>query len=113
VLIIIPRKVPSQNNTQYRHWRAYTKERDIWFTLLRAQLPPRNPPTVRMKLTIRSYRAKHLDYGNLVGGAKPIPDGLVRLGYIKDDSPTWLDSAYHQEIVPKSEERTEIEWWPA
>jgi hypothetical protein len=113
MLISILRAVPSQNATTYAHWSKYARERDTWMALLRAQLTPRNPPTVKMRMRIHTYRKRKLDYGNLVGGAKPIPDCLVRLGYLKDDSPDWMECAYAQTVVPKGEERTDIEIWPA
>jgi hypothetical protein len=114
-LVTLRRRVPSQNQTQYGHWRAYAKERDLWYLLLRAVLPPRLPPEVPVRLALRSYRTRLVDFANLVGGAKPIPDGLVRLGYLKDDSPRWFHCDYCQLQVPKSEERTELEFlsWSA
>ena len=53
-----------------------------------------------------------VDYANLVGGAKPIPDNLIRLGYLKDDSPRWFRCEYLQTQVPKKDERTELEFVP-
>jgi hypothetical protein len=109
-LIVIKRRVPSQNASQYAHWSTYTRERDAWFILLRAQLPPRAAPEYPVRLMLRSFRTRLVDYANLVGGAKPIPDALKRLGYIKDDSPRWFFCEYFQAVVPKTEERTEIEF---
>lgn len=106
--IVIRRRVPSQNVNQYKHWSAYTKERDLWFILLRAQLPPRDPVQEPVRLVLHSYRTRLVDYANLVGGAKPIPDSLIRLGYLKDDSPRWFSCEYFQSQVPKGEERTEL-----
>ena len=110
--IIIRRRLPSQNRSQYGHWSRYVKERDAWFILLRAELPPRPPIDHPVQLIIRSYRVRLCDYANLVGGAKPIPDALMRLGYLKDDSPRWFFCEYFQSIVPKDQERTEIEFIP-
>lgn len=111
-LVVVRRRVPSQNASQYAHWSAYTKERDAWFVLLRAQLPPRVPPDQPVRLVLRSYRTRLVDYANLVGGAKPIPDSLIRLGYLKDDSPRWFFCEYQQFQVAKAEERTELEFIP-
>ncbi len=111
-LIIIKRRVPSQNASMYRHWSAYTAERDAWFILLRAQLPPRKPPTEPVRMVLRSLRTRLVDYANFVGGAKPIPDCLIRLGYLKDDSPRWFHCEYYQSKVPKDQERTEIQFLP-
>ena len=109
-LIVIRRKVPSQNDSMYRHWRAYTAERDAWFVLLRAHLPPRQPVETPVRLAIRAYRTRLMDYANLVGGAKPIPDCLIRLGYLKDDSPKWFNCTYEQIQVKQPDVRTEIEF---
>lgn len=109
-LIVVRRRVPSQNASQYGHWRTYTKERDMWFVLLRAQLPPRRAPEHAIRMQLRSYRTRLVDYANLVGGAKPIPDCLVKLGYLKDDSPRWFHCDYFQIQVPKADERTELEF---
>ncbi|TVR43524.1 MAG: hypothetical protein EA402_09485 [Planctomycetota bacterium] len=88
----------------------------MWFILLRAQLPPVEPLHIPVKLLIRSYRNRLVDYANLVGGAKPIPDCLQRLGYLEDDSPRWFECSYEQLRCPRSEERTELQFpifpWP-
>lgn len=106
--VVIRRRIPSQNAHHYGHWRRYRQERDTWFVLLRSELPPRAPVEGRVRLLIQSFRSRLIDYANLVGGAKPIPDCLKRLGYIKDDSPDWFECAYEQHRVPRAEERTEI-----
>lgn len=111
-LIVIKRRVPSQNASMYRHWSAYTTERDAWFILLRAQLPPKQPPSEPVRLILRSLRTRLVDYANFVGGAKPIPDCLIRLGYLKDDSPRWFHCDYYQSVVPKDQERTELQFVP-
>lgn len=112
-VIVIRRRIPSQNASLYRHWRAYTRERDAWFVLLRAALPPRRaPPAHPVRLLIRSLRARLVDYANLVGGAKPIPDCLIRLGYLRDDGPRWFHAEYAQAQVPRADERTELTFLP-
>jgi hypothetical protein len=112
-IIIIPRRIPSQNASQYAHWSTYTRERDAWFLLLRVHLPPRRPVQAPVSMAIRSYRVRLLDYANLVGGAKPIPDCLKRLGYLHDDGPTWFQCRYEQFQVPRALERTEIAFLPS
>ena len=111
-LIVIRRRVPSQNESQYRHWTLYCKEKELWYVLLRAQLTPRRPVDEPVRIILRSLRIRLVDYANLVGGAKPIPDALKRLGWIKDDSPRWFLCDYYQAVVPKGQERTEIEFVP-
>jgi hypothetical protein len=102
-------KVESQNKSTFGHWRTYRRYRDKWLVALRNRLVPRHArPDCPMELRITSVRQRLLDDGNLVGGAKPIPDCLVRLGYIHDDSPKWLKVAYEQLTGPKHERRTII-----
>lgn len=110
--LVIHRRIPSQNKSQYAHWSSYCTERDTWFVLIRAQLPPRQPVDQPIRIALRSYRTRLVDYANLVGGAKPIPDILTRLGYIYDDSPRWFYCEYSQFQVAKDDERTEIEFIP-
>lgn len=114
-VIVVRRRIPSQNTAQYRHWRTYSRERDAWFILLRACLPPRPPVDAPVAMAIRSYRTRLCDYANLVGGSKPIPDCLIRLGYLRDDGPGHFRCTYEQFQVAKADERTEIEFvpWPA
>ncbi|MFW5829813.1 MAG: hypothetical protein ACOCXA_06080 [Planctomycetota bacterium] len=111
-VLVLPRRIPSQNLLHYRHWSRYRVERDAWFVLLRSRLPPRQAVQVPVGLVLRSYRNRLMDYANLVGGAKPIPDCLIRLGYLKDDGPRWFSCDYQQIQVPRTEERTELEFVP-
>lgn len=39
---------------------------------------------------------RELDYGNMVGGAKPIPDVLIEMGTIVDDKPAHFACNYLQ-----------------
>lgn len=106
--VTVARRIPSQNATQYRHWSHYRAERDAWFMALRQVLPPRASPPGLVRLAITSYRSRLIDFANLVGGAKPIPDCLARLGWLRDDAPEWFECEYRQVKVPRAEERTEI-----
>ena len=110
--VAINRRVPSQNQFHYMHWSAYKKERDAWALLLRAQIPQRPSVVIPVQLTIASFRTRLCDYANLVGGAKPIPDCLIQLGWLKDDHPDWMTCTYTQEQVTAAQERTEITWEP-
>ncbi len=108
MIITIPRLVPSGNKGVFQHWRKYAEERDLWYSLIRAQLTPKVPPEHKVTVQIVSYRQRLLDYGNLVAGCKPIPDGLKKFGVIKDDSPKWFECSYSQIQVSKKDVRTEI-----
>ena len=110
--LIILRRVPSQNQSQYRHWSLYMKEKELWYVLIRAHLSPRQSVQEPVRLRLVSYRNRLVDFANLVGGAKPIPDALVRLGWLKDDSPRWFHCDYSQLQVPRGEERTELTFIP-
>lgn len=114
VTIVIARTVPSLNASMWRHRSVYTKERDFWKALIRVQLVPRRePPDHPVRCTILSLRMRLLDYDDLVGGAKAIPDALKRLGYIHDDSPQWFKCDYRQEKAPKALRCTTISLEPA
>lgn len=89
-------RIESQNRSTYGHWTAYRRYRDQWLAAIRTRINPKDPPDHRMRVKIVSQRMRILDHANLVGGAKPIPDVLQRLGYIKDDSPDWVDIIYRQ-----------------
>jgi hypothetical protein len=99
-------KVESQNATQWAHWTAYHRYNKKWRSALALRLG-RSPDVVTtpMDITITSYRSRLLDKGNLVGGCKPIPDALKALGWIKDDSPEWVDIHYDQIKTKKNQTR--------
>lgn len=112
IRLTIKRKLPSQNDWSNKRGVgakfAYTKERNVWMALLRSVLTPQAPPTGHVRAEICSYRTHLLDYGNLVGGAKPIPDCLKALGYIRDDRPSLFTCTYTQVRCKPSEVRTTI-----
>jgi len=60
---------------------------------------PRADNVVRQVVVTREYRKRRrkYDYDNLVWGCKPILDVMTELGYIVDDSPTWVTRGYFQE----------------
>jgi hypothetical protein len=109
--VTIKRRLPSQNKCHGSHWRTYRKEFDVWAWMMGLALPLRtSPPTTQVCIRIISYRNRLCDFANLVGGSKPIPDILKRRGYIRDDKPEWFHCEYAQVQVPKTDERTVIEF---
>lgn len=83
----------------------------MWAWMMAIALPLRTtPPANRIHIRIISYRNRLCDFANLVGGSKPIPDILKRRGYILDDKPEFFHCEYEQYQVPRSEERTVIEF---
>jgi hypothetical protein len=63
----------------------------------------------RKRLAITVYRSRLIDQTNLRAGVKWLEDALVRLGWLVDDSPEWVQ---HEDPVQvkcrKGQERTEI-----
>lgn len=127
---------PSHNAMKRWHWAKYSKFRDGLQWKIRQQLltmrvkapwqrlvPINDRGTIvsrknggmfehdaaKTQLTITRHSAGELDYGNLVGGCKPLLDALVREGLIFDDSPTWLDDAYAQKPAKQKQGYTEVE----
>lgn len=70
----------------------------------------RIPPEKR-RIAITRHGTKLLDYGNLVGGCKPLLDALVAEGVLYDDSPAWVEDHYQQTIAPKKEVGIVVEVW--
>lgn len=117
ITIRINRRLPSQNLWNNKRGivgsLVYKKERDAWYSEIMAALSKLGPmrkdrPGHKVYARIVSYRSVLLDYGNLVGGAKPIPDCLRDLGWIKDDSPAWFECEYVQHKCPRKDEVTII-----
>lgn len=77
---------------KYRNWR-----RD-WNKLLQKYVGKIPKATGHRHVTIIRARGKGkraYDYGNLVGGAKPLLDMLVANGFLLDDNPKVCSEYYH------------------
>lgn len=59
---------------------------------------PVSPPDYRVAMDVLRVGPRQLDYGNMVGGFKPLLDVLVRVHLLRDDSPEWLSDVYTQQI---------------
>ena len=115
--INIPLATPSQNVYQRWHWTRRGRFRDelqwtVRVSMLGLRLPEA-PAPVRAVVRVIRRGPRDLDYGNLVGGAKPLLDALVREHVVHDDSPRWLEEIYLQERVRKGRESTSIWVYPA
>jgi len=100
-LFVFNCKLESQNRTTYSHWSVYNQYKKSWQKRVQQQMAAvfgLRLPYSRWRLTRWYVRANHImDYGNLVGGAKPLIDCLITYGVIKDDNPNCFDCAYEQQ----------------
>lgn len=73
-----------------QHWTARSKYHKQWYDIVHLASIRLKPvaPWERVKLSIHVYRHSmyHRDYDGLVGSLKPVVDGLIKVGHIKDDS---------------------------
>jgi hypothetical protein len=90
-------EVPSQDKLDGHRW-ARTRWRARFEQAIQ-------PPTYRQRahgkryISITrfiGYRQREYDYGNLVGGCRPLVDALVRLRWLVDDRPACLLAEYMQ-----------------
>lgn len=108
----IPRRLDSPNTWHGAHWRvkhaiSQAWEHEIWLAATQQgkRVPrvddegpvlKRRPESIgRMRVTVTRYvksaRNLILDDDNLAFSVKPLNDALKRLGYLRDDSRTWLE----------------------
>lgn len=112
----IPIAVASQNGRDGRsggankggnRW-AYKHAREQYTAALRVAMrreigPGGQLPRTPKRVVITRYWAKRqraFDHANLVGGAKPLVDAMVRVGLLVDDSPEWFEGYYRQARDP-------------
>lgn len=104
VVLTLPVPLVSLNELKGRHWGVRARGRREWAEALMVararRLAPASPPEYRQVVEVtRLMRAgeRKFDEENLSGGnAKGLIDCLTRLGFWRDDSPTWLAREYHQ-----------------
>ncbi len=110
----IPRKSSSQNAFHEKHWSVYHKKhrKPWWLELLAAfGYGAHNDLKRHAKVIVYHKKRPWYDDANLRGGAKPIPDALKSLGWIKDDDDEWFYCDYEQKAVGEdgtTEECTQI-----
>jgi hypothetical protein len=105
--IEVARGIISQNKTQWAHWRVANRDKREWSTALEPHLTALRGLRLEHSswhiVRIYGHGKRELDYGNLVGGAKPIPDCLKDFGVIKDDKPENFHCDYTQRHDPSIE----------
>jgi hypothetical protein len=75
-------------------YRGYRRRCESWITGLDA-----TPATGKRRLVITRYWAagcRAFDFVNLVGGCKPLVDAIKCAGWLRDDTPRWVDDWYKQ-----------------
>lgn len=106
----IPALIESQNKTTYSHWRVHHADKTRWYALVGAYLSPLiGAAFYRSKWEITRLFCpprRELDFGNLVGGAKPLIDCLTEHQIIVDDKPKNFECVYAQR--PGSQNLTTI-----
>lgn len=105
---------PSLNVLLRRHWSWRKRQAEkIAILVVAAVGRPLVPETRKMRLQFTVYRKRLLDEDNLRGSTKICLDVLVRLGWVRDDSPEWLDHLPPRQVKVKDGEHTVIELSPA
>lgn len=97
---LIQLEIHSMNkfNNQYNRF-AYSSYKKKCAHIIGLYFPCVERSRMLKKVTITRLYGKgkrELDYGNMVGGCKPILDILKKLGYIWDDSPMFIKEKYLQ-----------------
>lgn len=90
------------------HWAAYTKVRDKWTWLIRAEKPQKHKGRVIISFT--RFSTARPDWDNLYASFKIIGDSLETLGVIKDDSMDVVEKldANWKKVSKRKYQRTEI-----
>lgn len=111
ITLVIPGDPPrSRNAADKLHWSERQRDRDAWKWLVheawaRAGRPClRGPVAVRFRLYFKRGARRDLD--NCVGACKPILDGMVDCGLIRDDSARVVQSLEMAVAVDKANPRT-------
>lgn len=109
--IKIPGKPMTLNNLLAKHWRAYHREKKLWFDLIypylvSSDLP--NPLPHPISLTVTQHSAKIRDVDNCVVAAKYFNDTLVECGYLEDDTPKYIESLTLRSIKCKKRVDEEV-----
>lgn len=86
-----------------RHWRTRSSHASKWKAYVNREVYLRwkGLPAERVKLTLTRFSSSQPDDDNLRGSFKPVVDGLVQSGVMRDDSPKHLvESVYRWERRP-------------
>lgn len=113
ITVTLPFASPSLNELLRWHWSKRRKYHDQVCLLLRMQVQMHRyePANKRMHMELLRVGKRTIDADNLVGGAKPIVDALVKATLLVDDSPKWLEGTYSQ-LTDRRNQYTQIILYP-
>ena len=97
-IIEVEFEVKSLNQLLKKHWSFYKDYKDRWRDHISAKLARcRLRPVGMIEVEIIAYVSRLMDEDNFIGGTKPIPDTLISLGWILDDSTKLVKVVRRQE----------------
>ena len=106
------RATPESLNKMLRtHWSKRARGRADWYWLLQVGTTPSQRIALktaaqtqhRMKVRIKTFlRTRRFDPDNLTAAVKPLLDSLVKLQFIRNDSPVWLDLKVEQDLASRN-----------
>lgn len=88
----------SRNTRDRTHWAKRAKELNDWTLLIpECHDPQQSGERRRVEVIFRKNAGPKSDVDNMYGRCKVICDALTRRGWIRDDSPTWIDLQVREE----------------
>lgn len=98
-ILVIPMQIESANKILRQHWAVRRRSKQEFALFIRNQMnlkKIKRAECKKYKIKIISYRARKLDYDNLVLGCKGLLDAMIDENLIWDDSPDYVDVTYEQ-----------------
>jgi hypothetical protein len=107
--LVIPAAAQSLNTVgvNSKNNRSYRGARRKWCGLIKkhaGEIPEAEKPRRVFFTRFWGKGKRAYDYGNLVGGFKPLLDELVKAGYLIDDCPKYCSEYYRQFKSPDGTE---------
>lgn len=91
--------VPKSPNELRGSWRIAWRQSKDWRTYVSVICGrPKVPCKAKRRLEIITSRKRRLDPDNAVASLKPVIDALKRAGWIRNDSPKWLELEVSQDV---------------
>jgi Holliday junction resolvase RusA-like endonuclease len=99
------------NAQQSMHWRRKGEYVRAWHRSVWLAVGARKPkaPLERARLTLTRYSSSEPDYDGLVSSFKPVIDGLIRCGVLKDDKYSNIGrSEYRWQKAPAKQGKIQV-----